>query len=80
MFICATSQKRHLMRVILFVNYCLFANGDVSIRFNGKYDKVVLEIAEKNEFKHHTYMYIKLYIPTSLKQLQNGVGVKGIFS
>ena len=35
--LCATSQKRHLTRVILFiVNYCLFANGDVSIRFNGK--------------------------------------------
>ena len=33
--LCATSQKRHLMRVILFtVNYCLFAHGDVSIRFN----------------------------------------------
>ena len=24
-------------------NYCLFANGEVSIRFNGKNDKVVLE-------------------------------------
>ena len=32
------------MRVTLFtVNYCLFAHGDVSIRFNGKNDNVVLE-------------------------------------
>ena len=42
--LCATSQKRHFTRAILFtVNYCLFANGDVFIRFNGKDDKVVLE-------------------------------------
>ena len=42
--LCATSQKRHLTRVILFtLNYCLFAHGDVSIRFNGKDDNVVLE-------------------------------------
>ena len=42
--LCATSQKCFLTRVILFtVNYCLFANGDVSIRFNGKDDNVVLE-------------------------------------
>ena len=37
-------QKHHLTRIILFtVNYCLFANGDVSIRFNGKDDNAVLE-------------------------------------
>ena len=42
--LCAMSQKRNLTRVILFtVNYCLFANGDVSIRFNGKDDNVVLD-------------------------------------
>ena len=42
--LCAKSQKRHLTRVILFtVNYCLFANGDVSIRFIGKDNKGVLE-------------------------------------
>ena len=42
--LCAMSQKSHLTRVILStVNYCLFANGDVSIRFNGKDDNVVLE-------------------------------------
>ena len=40
MFICDDTKTR----VILFtVNYCLFANGDVSIRFNGKDDNVVLE-------------------------------------
>ena len=42
--LCATSQKRHLTRILLFtVNYCKFANGGVSIRFNGKDDNVVLE-------------------------------------
>ena len=42
--LCKTSQKSHLTRVILFTaNYSLFANGDVSIRFNGKGDIVVLE-------------------------------------
>ena len=42
--LCATSQKCHLLHVFFFtVNYCLFANGDVSIRFNGKDDNVVLE-------------------------------------
>ena len=39
-----TVTKHHLERVILFtVNYCLFANGGVSIRFNGKDGNVVLE-------------------------------------
>ena len=43
--ICATSQKRHLTRIFLFtVNYCLFVNSDVSIKFNGKDDNVVLEM------------------------------------
>ena len=43
--LCATSQKRHLTRVILFtVNYCLFANGDISIRFSGKDDNVLIEL------------------------------------
>ena len=46
--LCVTSQKRHLTSVILFiVNYCLFANGDVSIRFNGKDGNVELESAIK---------------------------------
>ena len=41
--LCATSQILHLTRIILFtVNYCLFANGDVSIAFNGKDDNVML--------------------------------------
>ena len=45
MLMCGVT-KRYLTRVILFtVNHCqcLFANGDVSIRFNGKDDNVVLE-------------------------------------
>ena len=45
--LCAMSQKRHLTRIILFtVNYCLFANGDISINMiksNGKDNNVVLE-------------------------------------
>ena len=42
--LCATSQIRHLTRVSLFtINYCLFANGDVSISLNGKDDNAVLE-------------------------------------
>ena len=37
------------MHVILFtVSYCLFANGDVSIRFNGKDCNVVLELLFKD--------------------------------
>ena len=42
--LCGMSQKSNLTGVILFtVNYCLFSNGGVSIRFNGKDDNVVLE-------------------------------------
>ena len=37
----ATSQKRALS---LAVNYRLFSHGDVSYRFNGKNDYVVLEL------------------------------------
>ena len=44
MFMCDVT-KTQLTRVILFtVNYCLFANGDVSIRFIEKDDNVVLEL------------------------------------
>ena len=51
--LCATSQKRHLTRVILFtVNYCLFANGYISIRFNGKDDNIVLELSILFETEH----------------------------
>ena len=40
----AMSQKRALSHAILLaVNYLLFSNGDVSYRFNGKNDNVVLE-------------------------------------
>ena len=41
----ATSQKRPLSHAILLaVNYRLFSHGDVSYRFNGKNDNVVLEL------------------------------------
>ena len=40
----ATSEKRALLHVIsLAVNYRLFAHSDVSYRFNGENDNVVLE-------------------------------------
>ena len=40
------SQKRALSHAIsLAVNYHLFSHGDVSYRFNGKNDNVVLEYA-----------------------------------
>ena len=40
----ATSQKRALSHALsLAVNYRLFSHGDVSYRFNGKTDNVVLE-------------------------------------
>ena len=40
----ATSQRHALSHVIsLAVNYRLFSHGDVSYRFNGKNDNVVLE-------------------------------------
>ena len=42
--LCGTSQKCHLTYVILFtVNYSPFAHGDVSIKFNGNNDNIVLE-------------------------------------
>ena len=46
----ATSQKRALSPAIsLAVNYRLFSHGDVSYRFNGKNDNVVLEYGVWNE-------------------------------
>ena len=62
----AMSQKRHLTRVILFtVNYCLFANGDTSIRFSRKDDNIVLEflfvyLSDSNDFINHSYEMIYL--------------------
>ena len=44
MFMCDVTKtpfKRNF--VYSEVNYLLFANGDDSIRFNGKYDNVMLE-------------------------------------
>ena len=44
-----TSQKRALsIAISLAVNYRLFSHGDVSYRFNGKNDNVVLELLLKN--------------------------------
>ena len=41
----AKSQKRALLHAIsLALNYRLFSHGDVSYRFNGKNDNVVLEL------------------------------------
>ena len=41
----ATSQKRALSHAIsLAVNYCLFSHAEVSYRFNGKNDNVMLEL------------------------------------
>ena len=48
-----TSQKRALSHAIsLAMNYCLFSHGDVSYRFNGGNDNVVLvyEIKYANVF------------------------------
>ena len=42
----ATSQKRTLSHALsLAVNYRLFSHDDVSYRFNGKNDNVVLEFS-----------------------------------
>ena len=54
---------RRLSRVILFtVNYCLFANGDVSIRFNGKDDNDVLEFILFYFFFYFFYFILYIYI------------------
>ena len=46
-------KKRHITRIILFtVNYCLFANDDISIRFSGKDDNVVLEYKRKEQHRN----------------------------
>ena len=65
--LCATSQKRYLKRIFLFtVNYCIFANGDISIRFNGKDDNVVLELhfmaITSNEIVF-LCVFIQMYLP-----------------
>ena len=38
MFMCDVTKTPPYARYFVAVNYCLFANGDVSIRFNGKDD------------------------------------------
>ena len=57
--------------VILFtVNYCLFANGDVSFRFNGKVDNVVLELYLKDFclISHH-HLVLKYEIRLAISSL-----------
>ena len=41
---CDVTKTSPYAHNLLPVNYCLFANGDVSIMFNGKDDNVVLEL------------------------------------
>ena len=43
MFMCDVTKTLPYARNLFTVNYCIFANGDVSIGFNGKDDNVVLE-------------------------------------
>ena len=60
--LCAMSQKHHLTHVILFtVNYCLFANDEVSIRFNGKDDNVMLDLHLRflNDGEQHKLNHIQ---------------------
>ena len=45
MFMCDVTKTSPYARNMFTVNNCLFANGDVSIRFNGKDDNFVLEFA-----------------------------------
>ena len=40
---CDVTKTPPYARNFFTANYCLFANGDVSIRFNGNDDNVVLE-------------------------------------
>ena len=42
MFMCDVTKMPPYRRNVVTVNYCLFANGDISIRFSGKDDNVVL--------------------------------------
>ena len=44
MFMCDVTKTP----LLFMVNYCKFAHGDVSIRFNGKNDNVVLESVINN--------------------------------
>ena len=63
MFMCDVT-KTHLTRVILLtVNYCSFANGDVSIRFNGKDDNVVLEYQILGKFMILCCFFLFVYPP-----------------
>ena len=43
MFTCDVTKARSFVAISLAVNYRLFSHGDVSYRFNGENDNVVLE-------------------------------------
>ena len=47
MFTCDVTKARSFAPISLAVNYRLFSHGDVSYRFNGKNDNIVLESAIK---------------------------------
>ena len=48
MFMCDVTKTPPYTRNLFTVNYCLFANGDVSIRFSGKDDNFRVRI-ENND-------------------------------
>ena len=78
----ATSQSRHLSHVILFtVNYWLFANSNVSIRFNGKDNYVVralsilefckMLIHQNNSVQNCLVLEILIHSITSTNMIKN---------
>ena len=49
MFMCnVTKTSPYLRNFVNSDDYRLFANSDVSIRFNGKYDNVLLELRNRS--------------------------------
>ena len=48
MFTCDVTKARLSHAISLAMNYRLFSHGDVSYRFNGKNDNVVLESGLRN--------------------------------
>ena len=62
------SQKRALSHAIsLAVNYGLFSHGDVSYRFNGKNDNVVLEEQIK-KVKYSLHIVTRSNIATKMQK------------
>ena len=52
MFTCVVTKARSFQAISLAVNYHLFSHCDVSYRFNGKNDKVVLELYINSQEKY----------------------------